>query len=89
MAGDDDAGDEVGEDRDAGREKRDGGVGTLEREIAEHGLPLAAAGSCPQPGGNRTQGQKGENREARAARMISSPPTRTKEVQDRLLIRWS
>ena len=45
MAGDDDAGDEVGEDRDAGRDERDGGVGILpEREIAEHGLRLAAAG---------------------------------------------
>ncbi|MGC2224067.1 MAG: hypothetical protein WA624_17835 [Methylocella sp.] len=73
-----------------GRDERDGGVGILpEREIAEHGLPLAAAGGCPQPGGNRSRGQKGENRDARAARMISSPPTRTKEVQDRLLIRWS
>jgi hypothetical protein len=85
MAGDDDAGDEVGENRDAGRDERDGGVGILpEREIAEHGLRLAAAGDCPQPGGNRSRGQKGENREARAARMIPTPPTRTKEAQDRL-----
>jgi hypothetical protein len=68
----------------------DGGVGILpEREIAEHGPRLAAAGGCPQPGGNRSRSQKGENREARAARTISSPPTRTKEAQDRLLTRWS
>jgi hypothetical protein len=32
MAGDDDAGGEVGENRDAGRDERDGGVGILPSE---------------------------------------------------------
>ncbi|MGH6796347.1 MAG: hypothetical protein ACREDH_14405 [Methylocella sp.] len=57
MAGDDAAGDETGDDCDAGRDKCNVGIDSLrERQIAEYGLHLAAAGGV---GRNQDEGGTG------------------------------
>src|ERR1700732_4634838 len=59
----------AGDDRDARRDERDGGIDIPpERKIAEHGFQLIPAGGRPQPGSHGCRPEEGEDREPAADR---------------------